>query len=190
MQGNKYTSTIKDAEEGTKLRTIQAKLKDELIRLRLHNENRDESKEQSCLKYCSCNRVHQTAELISEKHKPLLFLLVILVPRKFKLPSQIDGIKTFSYIKTIPVMYHMRGTRACARVTTQWNHTSTLSCTYARRDCAHRGRCLDDWSRDDDDGTFAFSTRSQTPRPARATNPRDRRRRRCPRTPKPRVAVA
>ena len=43
MQDKKYTSTIKDAEEGTKLRTVQAQLKDELIRLRLHNENHDES---------------------------------------------------------------------------------------------------------------------------------------------------
>ena len=40
MQDNKYTSTIKDAEEG-KLRTIQAQLTDELIRVRLHNDNHD-----------------------------------------------------------------------------------------------------------------------------------------------------
>ena len=44
MQDNKYTFTIKDAEEG-KLRTVQAQLKDELIRVHLHNDNRDESKE-------------------------------------------------------------------------------------------------------------------------------------------------
>ena len=44
MQDNKYTFTIKkDAEEG-KLRTIQAQLKDELIRVHLHNDNHDESK--------------------------------------------------------------------------------------------------------------------------------------------------
>ena len=43
MQDDKYTWIIKDADEGTKLRTIQAKLKDELIRVHLHNENRDES---------------------------------------------------------------------------------------------------------------------------------------------------
>jgi hypothetical protein len=86
MQDNKYTFTIKDAEEG-KLRTIQAQLKDELIRVHLHNDNRDESKEQSCLKYCSCNRVHQTPALIYEKHKSMLFLLVTSVQSKFKLPS-------------------------------------------------------------------------------------------------------
>ena len=66
MQDNKYTSTIKDAEEG-KLRTVQAQLKDELIRVHVHNDDHDESKEHSCLKYCSCTRVHQTAKLISEK---------------------------------------------------------------------------------------------------------------------------
>ena len=44
MQDNKYTFTIKDAEEG-KLTTIQAQLKDELIRVHLHNDNHDESKE-------------------------------------------------------------------------------------------------------------------------------------------------
>ena len=99
MQDNKYTSTIKDAEEG-KLRTVQARLKVELIRVHLHNDNRDESKEQSCLKYCSCNRVHQTAALIYEKHKSLLFLSVTTVQSKFELPSQIDGLQTFSYIKT------------------------------------------------------------------------------------------
>jgi len=49
MQDDKYTSTIKDAEEGTKLRTIQAKLKDELIRVHLHNDNHDESKERAIL---------------------------------------------------------------------------------------------------------------------------------------------
>ena len=75
MQDNNYTFTIKDAEEG-KLRTVQAQLKDELIRVHLHNDNHDESKEQSCLKYCSCNRAHQTAALISEKQKSFLFLLV------------------------------------------------------------------------------------------------------------------
>ena len=105
MRDNKYTLTIKDAEEGTKLRTVQAKLKDELIRVHLHNDNHDESKEHSCLKYCSCNRVHQTAESIYEKHKLLLFLLVTSVQSKFKLPSQIDRLQTFSYIKTTRVMY-------------------------------------------------------------------------------------
>jgi hypothetical protein len=65
MQDNNYTSTIKDAEEG-KLRNVQAKLKDELIRVHLHNDNRDESKEKSCLKYCSCTKVHQTAESTSK----------------------------------------------------------------------------------------------------------------------------
>ena len=78
MQDNNYTFTIKDAEEG-KLRTVQAQLKDELIRVQLHNDNRDESKEQSCLKYCSCNRVHQTPALIYEKQKSMLFLLVASV---------------------------------------------------------------------------------------------------------------
>ena len=105
MQGNKYTSTIKDAEEGTKLRTIQAKLKDELIRVHLHNENRDESKEQSCLRHCSCNRVHQAAKLTYEKHKSMLFLLLTSVQSKFKLPSKIDRLQTFSYIKTTQVVY-------------------------------------------------------------------------------------
>jgi len=104
MQDNRYTSTIKDAEEG-KLRTVQAQLKDELIRVHVHNDDHDESKEHSCLKYCSCNRVHQTAESTSEKHKTMLFLLVTSVQNKFKLPSQIDGLQTFSYIKTIQVMY-------------------------------------------------------------------------------------
>jgi hypothetical protein len=105
MQDNKYTFTIKkDAEEG-KLRTIQAQLKDELIRVHLHNDNHDESKEQSCLKYCSCNRVHQIAESIYEKQKSMLFLLVTSVQSKFKLPSQIDRLQTFSYIKTTRVMY-------------------------------------------------------------------------------------
>jgi len=56
--------------------TVQAKLKDELIRVHLDNDNHDESKEQSCLKHCSCNRMHQTADLISEKQKSMLFLLV------------------------------------------------------------------------------------------------------------------
>ena len=101
MQDNKYTPTIKDAEEGTKLRTVQAKLKDELIRVHLHSDNHYESKEQSCLKYCSCNRVHQTAKLTYEKQKSMLFLLVTSVQSKFKLPSHIDGIKTFSYIKVV-----------------------------------------------------------------------------------------
>jgi hypothetical protein len=78
MQDNKYTFTIKDAEEG-KLTTIQAQLKDELTRVHLHNDNHDESKEQSRLKHCSCNRVHQTAELISEKQKSMLFLLATSV---------------------------------------------------------------------------------------------------------------
>mmetsp|Transcript_8949 Transcript_8949/g.30211 ORF Transcript_8949/g.30211 Transcript_8949/m.30211 type:complete len:106 (+) Transcript_8949:1223-1540(+) len=104
MQDNRYTSTIKDAEEG-KLRTVQAQLKDELIRVHVHNDDHDESKEHSCLKYCSCTRVHQTAESTSEKHKTMLFLLVTSVQNKFKLPSQIDGLQTFSYIKTIQVMY-------------------------------------------------------------------------------------
>ena len=86
MQDNKYTFTIKDTEEG-RLSTVRAKLKDELIRVHLHNDNRDESKEQSCLKYCSCNRVHQTPALIYEKHKSMLFLLVTSVQSKFKLTS-------------------------------------------------------------------------------------------------------
>jgi len=81
--------------------TVQAKLKDELIRVHLHNDNHDESKEQSCLRHCSCNRMHQTANLISEKQKSMLFLLVTSVQSKLKLPSQIDGIKTFSYIKVV-----------------------------------------------------------------------------------------
>ena len=102
MQDNKYTLTIKDTEEG-KLRTVQARLKVELIRVHLHNDDHDESKEHSCLKYCSCNRVHQTAESIYEKHKPLLFLLVTSVQSKFKLPSQIDGLHTFSFMKTTKV---------------------------------------------------------------------------------------
>jgi hypothetical protein len=67
MQDNKYTFTIKkDAEEG-KLRTVQAKLKDEPIRVHLHNDNHDKSKDKSYLKHCSCTGVHQTAQLISEK---------------------------------------------------------------------------------------------------------------------------
>ena len=89
MRDNKYTLTIKDAEEGTKLRTVQAKLKDELIRVHLHNDNHDESKEQSCLRHCSCNRVHQTPESIYEKQDSMLLLLVTSVQSKFKLPSQI-----------------------------------------------------------------------------------------------------
>jgi hypothetical protein len=101
MQDDKYTWIIKDAEEGTKLRTVQAKLKDELIRVHLHNDNHDESKEQSCLRHCSCNRVHQTAKLTYEKHKSMLFLLVTSVQSKFRLPSHIDGIKSFSYIKVV-----------------------------------------------------------------------------------------
>ena len=105
MQDNKYTPTIKDAEEGTKLRTVQAQLKDELIRVHLHNDNHYESKEQSCLKYCSCNRVHQTAKLTYEKQKSMLFLLVTSVQSKFKLPSQIYGLHTFSFMKTTKVMY-------------------------------------------------------------------------------------
>ena len=105
MQDNKYTFTIKkDAEEG-KLRTIQAQLKDELITVHLHNDNHDESKEQSCLKYCRCTRVHQTPALIYEKQKLMLILLVTAVNSKFKLPSQIYGLQTFSYIKTIQAMY-------------------------------------------------------------------------------------
>jgi hypothetical protein len=75
IQDNKYTFAIKDAEEG-KLRTVQAQLKDKLIRVHLHNDNHDESKEQSYFKTCSCNRVHQTARLISAKQKSMLFLLV------------------------------------------------------------------------------------------------------------------
>ena len=102
MQDNKYTFTIKDAEEG-KLRTIRAQLKDELIRVHLHNDNHDESKEQSCLKYCSCNRVHQTPESIYEKQDSMLLLLVTSVQRKFKLPSQIDGLQTFSFMETTKV---------------------------------------------------------------------------------------
>jgi len=66
MQDNNYTFTIKDAEEG-KLRTVQAQLKDEPIRVHLHYDNHYKSKEQSCLKHGSCNRVHQIAEVISEK---------------------------------------------------------------------------------------------------------------------------
>ena len=88
MQDNKYTFTIKDTEEG-RLSTVRAKLKDELIRVHLHNDNRDESKEQSCLKYCSCTGVHQTPALIYEKQKSMLILLVTAVNSKFKLPSQI-----------------------------------------------------------------------------------------------------
>jgi len=99
MQDKKYTSTIKDAEEGTKLRTIQAKLKDESIRVHLHNDNHDESKEKTYLKHCSSNRVHQTAELISEKHKPLLFHRRLLT----SLLSQIDGLQTFSYKSHVSV---------------------------------------------------------------------------------------
>ena len=97
MQDNKYTWIIKDAEEGTKLRTVSAQLKDELIRVHLHSDNQCESKEQSCLKYCSCNRVHQTAELTYEKHKPLLIHRRLLT----SLLSQIDGLQTFSYIKVM-----------------------------------------------------------------------------------------
>ncbi len=102
MQDNKYTFTVKDAEG--KLRTVQAQWKDELIRVHLHNDNRDESKEESCLKYCSCTRVHQTPALIYEKQKLMLFLLVTSVQSKFKLPSQIDGLQIFSYMKTIQVV--------------------------------------------------------------------------------------
>ena len=43
MRGSNYTLTIKDTEEG-KLRTARAQLKDELIRVHLHN---DTSKEKS-----------------------------------------------------------------------------------------------------------------------------------------------
>ena len=99
MQDDKYTSTIKDAEEGTKLRTVSAQLKDELIRVHLHNDNHDESKERSCLKHCSCDSVHQTAELTYEKHKPLLIHRRLLT----SLLSQIDGLQTFSYKSHVSV---------------------------------------------------------------------------------------
>ena len=102
MQDNKYTFTIKDGEG--KLRTVQAKLKDELIRVHLQHDNHDASKEKLYLKHCSSNRVHQTAESTSENKKSLLFLLVTSVQSKFKLPSHIDGLQTFSFMKTTKVM--------------------------------------------------------------------------------------
>ena len=50
-------------------------------------------------KHGSCNRVHQTGELTSEKQKLLLVHRRLLT----SLLSQIDGLQTFSYKSHVPV---------------------------------------------------------------------------------------
>jgi len=65
MQDKDYTLNIKD-DKG-RLRTVQAHLTDEMIRVNIHNENHDAYKQKS---YCSCSKVHQVTET-SDKQKSL-----------------------------------------------------------------------------------------------------------------------
>ena len=65
MQDNNYTLNIED-NKGT-LRTVQAHLTDEMIRVNIHDKNHDACKQQG---YCSCHKVHQVTEM-SDKQKSL-----------------------------------------------------------------------------------------------------------------------